>query len=171
MNNSKNVHLDQNELNAIKTFKESLSGRFPGAEIILYGSKARGDSDEFSDIDLLSGLTFIFKHEDCLSFITACADGCLSNFHARESFHNLQSVYNHCNHYILFGEDFMVENDLQQAIAAIKSGDKTLGRSILVRIVQQQPKNELAWLWLSACVSTDEQRRDCLKKVLALKIS
>ena len=62
----------------------------------------------------------------------------------------------------------MADNELQQAITAIKSGDKALGRSILVRIIQQQPKNELAWLWLSACVNTDDQKRDCLKKVLEI---
>jgi hypothetical protein len=62
----------------------------------------------------------------------------------------------------------MAENELQQAIAALKAGEKARGRSMLVRIIQQQPKNELAWLWLYDFVDSDEQRRDCLKKVVGI---
>ena len=33
--------------------KEKIKEKYPDAEIILYGSKARGDCDENSDIDLM----------------------------------------------------------------------------------------------------------------------
>ncbi|MCL4385118.1 MAG: nucleotidyltransferase domain-containing protein [Actinobacteria bacterium] len=49
----KKINLRENEKNALRELKERILERFPNAEIILYGSKARGDSDEESDIDLL----------------------------------------------------------------------------------------------------------------------
>jgi len=61
-----------------------------------------------------------------------------------------------------------MRNQMQQAIDAIKAGDKVLGRSILERGVQQQPKNELAWLWLSTCVEEDSQKIHCLTKVIEI---
>jgi predicted nucleotidyltransferase len=45
--------LKENEKRALQELKGRLLQRFPDAEIILYGSKARGDFDEESDIDLL----------------------------------------------------------------------------------------------------------------------
>ena len=47
------LNLKENERNALLELKEKLLQKFPNVEIILYGSKARGDSDEESDIDLL----------------------------------------------------------------------------------------------------------------------
>jgi predicted nucleotidyltransferase len=53
MKNRGRVKLTENENKALYGFKHILLKRFPQADIILYGSKARGDYDEFSDIDLL----------------------------------------------------------------------------------------------------------------------
>lgn len=47
------ISLKDNERNALQELKTRLPQLFPDVEIILYGSKARGDSDEESDIDLL----------------------------------------------------------------------------------------------------------------------
>ena len=47
------LSLKVNEKNALQAFKEMLLKRFSDAEIILYGSKVRGDYDKESDIDLL----------------------------------------------------------------------------------------------------------------------
>lgn len=47
------VKLRNNEKKALKELKQRILERFPNAKIILYGSKARGDDEEFSDIDLL----------------------------------------------------------------------------------------------------------------------
>ena len=57
---------------------------------------------------------------------------------------------------------------LQQAIAAIKAGDKVGGQRLLAEVIRNDPRNEAAWLWLSAALDSDEQRRTCLERVLAI---
>ena len=47
------VALTANERQAIEAAAATLRARFPVTDIVLYGSKARGDSDPESDIDLL----------------------------------------------------------------------------------------------------------------------
>lgn len=46
-------HLTGNERIALTELKKRITVKYPGSEIILYGSKARGDYNENSDIDLL----------------------------------------------------------------------------------------------------------------------
>jgi uncharacterized protein len=45
--------LAERDLRAVNAAVEMLRERFPVEQVIVYGSKARGDSDEESDIDLL----------------------------------------------------------------------------------------------------------------------
>lgn len=47
------LNLKENEREALLELKSKLFQRFPNIEIILYGSKARGDFNKESDIDLL----------------------------------------------------------------------------------------------------------------------
>ncbi|MBW1997537.1 MAG: nucleotidyltransferase domain-containing protein [Deltaproteobacteria bacterium] len=47
------LSLRENEKKAIREATRILKERFPVREVILFGSKARGDSSEESDIDLL----------------------------------------------------------------------------------------------------------------------
>lgn len=54
MKTLKDLNLKENEKKALQEFKKKILERFPDAEIILYGSKARGDHhDEESDMDVL----------------------------------------------------------------------------------------------------------------------
>ncbi len=57
---------------------------------------------------------------------------------------------------------------LQQAIAAVKAGDKEAGRRLLAEVIRNDPRNEVAWLWMSAATDSDVQRRTCLERVLAI---
>jgi hypothetical protein len=61
----------------------------------------------------------------------------------------------------------MSSEKLQQAVALIKSGDKKGGQNLLVDIVNSDPKNETAWLWLASVVAQDK-RIFCLEKVLSI---
>jgi len=53
MKSFESVSLMKNESDAIKAAIRMLKSEFSVSKVILYGSKARGDHDEHSDIDLL----------------------------------------------------------------------------------------------------------------------
>jgi predicted nucleotidyltransferase len=53
MKSIKDLKLKDNEIKAIEELKKIILGSYPDAEIILFGSKARGDFSEDSDIDVL----------------------------------------------------------------------------------------------------------------------
>ena len=57
---------------------------------------------------------------------------------------------------------------LELAITAIRSGRKEEGRQLRNLLIQQNPNDEMAWLWMSSVVNTDEQRARCLYHVLAI---
>ena len=57
---------------------------------------------------------------------------------------------------------------LQDAINAIQSGDLVSGKALLARLLQQDPNNESAWIWMSGTVEEIDQRRYCLEKALAI---
>ncbi|MGB8984484.1 MAG: hypothetical protein WCC12_21640 [Anaerolineales bacterium] len=61
----------------------------------------------------------------------------------------------------------MTVNKLQEAISLIKAGDRQTGQKLLTEVLNDDPRNETAWLWMSALVS-GEQRRFCLEKVLSI---
>jgi hypothetical protein len=57
---------------------------------------------------------------------------------------------------------------LKEGIAALNAGRKAKAHNLLMQVVQQDERNEMAWLWLSGAVDTDEERRICLENVLAI---
>ena len=58
------VPLTANERQAIEAAAATLRARFPVTDLVLYGSKARGDSDPESDIDLLVLTSRALDHEE-----------------------------------------------------------------------------------------------------------
>jgi len=62
----------------------------------------------------------------------------------------------------------METNKLNQAIQYIKSGNKQSALPLLKEVVQSEPKNELAWLWLYACLDSYEQKKYCLQKAIEI---
>lgn len=58
--------------------------------------------------------------------------------------------------------------DLQEAITAIKAGDKTTGKQLLIEVIKANPNNESAWLWMTRVVSSDAERVRCLQNVLKI---
>ncbi|MDX1522725.1 MAG: hypothetical protein R3264_13940, partial [Anaerolineae bacterium] len=59
-------------------------------------------------------------------------------------------------------------DSIDQAIFAIKSGDSSRGRRLLTELLQTDPANDRAWVWLAKSVTTPEWRRACLDRALAL---
>jgi hypothetical protein len=55
---------------------------------------------------------------------------------------------------------------LQRGIAAARSGRSGEAVRILEKVIRAEPDNEMAWLWLSGLMTTNEQKRACLEKVL-----
>lgn len=55
---------------------------------------------------------------------------------------------------------------LQRGIAAARSGRTIEARKSLQRVIQSDPGNEMAWLWLSGLMTTNEHKRACLERVL-----
>lgn len=57
---------------------------------------------------------------------------------------------------------------LRQAVAAIRSGEKERGKQLLVEVIEQDEDNEIAWLWMTRCVTDRDVKRECLERVLAI---
>ncbi len=55
---------------------------------------------------------------------------------------------------------------MEQAIAHVNSGDLEQGRAMLERVLEEDPRNDQAWVWLSGCVEGEMQRRICLQQAL-----
>jgi Flp pilus assembly protein TadD len=57
---------------------------------------------------------------------------------------------------------------LQQGIALAKAGQREEARTILMQVVEQDDRNESAWLWLSGVVDSDDDKAVALENVLTL---
>ncbi len=65
---SASSYLTPTERKALAELKEKIQEKYPEAEIILYGSKARGDYDEYSDIDLMIIIKDNYQINKSISF-------------------------------------------------------------------------------------------------------
>jgi hypothetical protein len=58
-----------------------------------------------------------------------------------------------------------IDDALTFAVDAIDRGDMDLGAAALEWVLERQPKNPFAWLWM-ACTAPDEQtKRECYLRV------
>jgi hypothetical protein len=64
--------------------------------------------------------------------------------------------------------EFNLEETLQKGIRAARRGRKEPAQQLLNQVVQADPNNEEAWLWLSRVVDDPLQRAECLQRVLAI---
>jgi tetratricopeptide (TPR) repeat protein len=60
------------------------------------------------------------------------------------------------------------EKLLSAGIEALKAGDSARARELLGQAIRRNPRDERAWLWLSGAMGTDEERRQCLERVLQI---
>jgi hypothetical protein len=61
-----------------------------------------------------------------------------------------------------------MDGRLQNAISAIKTGDKTRAQQQLVDYLQANPRDDVGWLWMAAALDDPDRKRDCLNKVLEI---
>ncbi len=61
----------------------------------------------------------------------------------------------------------MDEESLNTAINLVRSGQRLSARSLLVRLLREDPSNETAWMWLVETMDNDTQRAEVLRKCLA----
>lgn len=62
----------------------------------------------------------------------------------------------------------METEQLKQAVQFIKAGNKQAALPILKQVLQADPSNESAWLWLYSCVNHRSEKKYCLQKALAI---
>src|SRR5690349_14541710 len=62
----------------------------------------------------------------------------------------------------------MMDELLQQGIAAARAGRREEARGLLMRVVEADERNERAWLWLAGVVDDPGDIRTCLENVLDL---
>lgn len=66
------------------------------------------------------------------------------------------------------GDDFTVKQALDGAANAIKRGDLETGKAGLKWVLEREPDNVLAWLWMSRCTESSEAKVECFNRVLAV---
>ena len=59
-------------------------------------------------------------------------------------------------------------NKLNQAMEFIKLGNKNKAQQLLAELVQAEPNNEQAWLWMSAAIDNASRQIYCLEQVLRI---
>ena len=62
----------------------------------------------------------------------------------------------------------MTSEKLSSAVQLIKSGNKQIALPILKEIIQTNPNDENAWLWLYSCVEKVEEKEYCLQQALEI---
>jgi hypothetical protein len=57
-----------------------------------------------------------------------------------------------------------LEQALAYAIDAIDRGDLELGYMALGWVLQREPENPVAWLWMACTVQEEERKRECYER-------
>lgn len=57
---------------------------------------------------------------------------------------------------------------LQEGQSAARRGDRAMARALLTQLVEQDPRNEEAWMWLSGVVSDPDEQQICLENALVI---
>lgn len=60
------------------------------------------------------------------------------------------------------------EQALDYAVSAIKRGDASRGQAALAWVLQREPSNVVAWLWMAEVLPDGSAKQECLQRVTAL---
>ncbi|GEM_PF-895003 len=61
-----------------------------------------------------------------------------------------------------------MENAISEAVSAIESGDKKRAHSLLLGVIQEDPNNVLAWLWMAEVYADPKNKKDCYLRALQI---
>jgi hypothetical protein len=61
-----------------------------------------------------------------------------------------------------------IESLLERGVEAARAKEKERARSLLLHVIEQDQRNEKAWLWLSSVVETSTDKEVCLENVLII---
>lgn len=61
-----------------------------------------------------------------------------------------------------------MQSNLQEAVNAIKSGNTEQAKRLLADILRQNPQDENAWLWMTRCLTSNDEKRYCFERVLKI---
>ncbi|RMF81100.1 MAG: hypothetical protein D6737_06010 [Chloroflexi bacterium] len=61
-----------------------------------------------------------------------------------------------------------VDAMVREGINAYRAGKKEEARTLLLKVVELDPRNEQGWLWLSGLLDSEEEQRICLENVLVI---
>jgi len=64
-------------------------------------------------------------------------------------------------------EPYHVDEAIEYAIKAIERGEINLGTAALEWVLDREPKNQLAWLWMACTVVDEKAKRECYIKASA----
>jgi pimeloyl-ACP methyl ester carboxylesterase len=57
---------------------------------------------------------------------------------------------------------------VSRAVLVLQAGDRASARLLLAEALRQRPNDEQAWLWLSGAIESDDDRLNCLQRVLSI---
>ena len=63
---------------------------------------------------------------------------------------------------------YEIEAKLRRGIEAARRGDKRAAQLLLREVLDADPRNELAWMWLASAVDSLDERRLCLRRALQI---
>ena len=58
-----------------------------------------------------------------------------------------------------------IDEAVQFAAQAIDNGDLHKGKSMLNQVLEQVPSHPIAWMWMACCVSDEEMKRECYRRI------
>lgn len=61
-----------------------------------------------------------------------------------------------------------LQRKLNQGVEAAKAGNRSVARRLLEEVVEQDERNEVAWIWLATLATSASEKREHLKRVLAI---
>src|SRR5438067_5166513 len=64
--------------------------------------------------------------------------------------------------------DNETERLMRDGQAAAKRGDRAMARALLTQLLERDPHNEQAWMWLSGAVSDPQEQQTCLENALII---